>query len=346
VGRHGAAVRNVADTNAPPPAVPRYLAPVQGQAGRSCALVWRRGTPGEFRYVFCDQVEIGRDVPGSPLIPGVLLIDEPTVSRRHCVVRLAPDGRCFARDVSRNGTRLDGRRIVPNLEVEIRPGQALAIGAGTEFVLEGERVASLPPEATADGRTTHVPGSSIATVLVGDIRDYTVMVRRAPQVELQRSVSRVFEVLNRAVTEHQGTVKEYQGDAILAFWEGELFGKQAAAACAAALALDRLAQAVAADRSVWLLPEFPLRMDWALATGAVVLDSFGGIQPTGLSLIGAPVVLAFRLEKFATDATGRILTCPTTMGMASHKFRFRDLGLMHPKGFDAPDQVFALEGER
>jgi hypothetical protein len=27
------------------------------------------------------------------------------------------------RDVSRNGTRLDGHRLVPNVEVEIRPGQ-------------------------------------------------------------------------------------------------------------------------------------------------------------------------------------------------------------------------------
>ena len=334
------------DTTPPMSAGPRYLEPAQGHASRSCVLVWRRGTAAERRYVFFDQVQIGRDVGGSPLLPGVLLIDEPTVSRRHCVVRLAPDGRCFARDVSRNGTRLDGRRMVPNLDIEIRPGQTLTIGAGTEFVLEGERVASLAPEAAAEGRTTHVPGSSIATVLVGDIRDYTVLVRRAPRLELQQSVSRVFDVLNRSVTKYQGTVKEYQGDAILAFWEGELLGKQAVGACAAALALDRLAQAVAADRSVWQLEEFPLRMDWALATGPVALDSFGGVQVTGLSLIGEPVVLAFRLEKFATDATGRILTCPITKGMASHKFRFRDLGLMHAKGFDEPDQVFALEGER
>jgi adenylate cyclase len=147
------------------------------------------------------------------------------------------------------------------------------------------------------------------------------------------------------VTKHGGTVKEYQGDAVLAFWEGERFGKQAVNACAASLALDRLSRRIAEDRSIWQLADFPLRIDWALATGPVVLDSFGGSQPTGLSLVGAPVVLAFRLEKFANDATGSILACPVTKGMASHKFRFRDLGVMHAKGFDEPDQVFALEGE-
>jgi class 3 adenylate cyclase len=273
----------------------------------------------------------------------VLLIPEPTVSRRHCVVRLAADGRCYARDVSRNGTRLDGRRMVPNLEVEIRPGQVLTIGAQVELVLEAPKDANVAAGAPPVTTTLGVSGTCIATVLVGDIRDYTVLVRRAPPAELQQSVNRVFEILNAAVTKHQGTVKEYQGDAVLAFWEGDFNGAQAVAACGAALALDRLAGAIAADASVWQLRDFPLRIDWALATGPVVLDSFGGAQPTGLSLVGEPVVLAFRLEKFATDATGRILTCPVTRGMARERFVFRDLGLMHAKGFDEPDHVFALE---
>jgi class 3 adenylate cyclase len=305
--------------------------------------VWCPGTPVEQRYVFYDQIEIGRHDEAAAPAPGMLGIPEPTVSRRHCVVRLAADGRCYARDVSRNGTRLDGRRMVPNLEVEIRPGQVLTIGAQVELVLEAPKDANAAAGAPPVTTTLGVSGTSIATVLVGDIRDYTVLVRRAPPAELQQSVNRVFEMLNAAVTQHQGTVKEYQGDAVLAFWEGDFNGAQAVAACGAALALDRLAGAIAADASVWQLRDFPLRIDWALATGPVVLDSFGGAQPTGLSLVGEPVVLAFRLEKFATDATGRILTCPVTRGMARERFVFRDLGLMHAKGFDEPDHVFALE---
>ena len=327
----------------PQPSRPRYVAPHRGRRTRSCALLWCAGTPAEQRYVFYDQIEIGRHDEAAAPAPGVLLIPEPTVSRRHCVVRLAADGRCYARDVSRNGTRLDGRRMVPNLEVEIRPGQVLTIGAQVELVLEAPKDANVAAGAPPVTTTLGVSGTCIATVLVGDIRDYTVLVRRAPPAELQQSVNRVFEILNDAVTKHQGTVKEYQGDAVLAFWEGDFSGAQAVAACGAALALDRLAGAIAADASVWQLRDFPLRIDWALATGPVVLDSFGGAQPTGLSLVGEPVVLAFRLEKFATDTTGRILTCPVTRGMARERFVFRDLGLMHAKGFDEPDHVFALE---
>jgi class 3 adenylate cyclase len=305
--------------------------------------VWCPGTPAEQRYVFYDQIEIGRHDEAAAPAPGVLLIPEPTVSRRHGVVRLAADGRCYVRDVSRNGTRLDGRRMVPNLEVEIRPGQVLTIGAQVELVLDSPKETGATAGARAEDSTLGVSGTCVATVLVGDIRNYTTLVRRAPTAELQHSVNRVFELLNAEVVRHQGTVKEYQGDAVLAFWEGDFNGTQAVAACGAALALDRLAAGIAADASVWQLRDFPLRVDWALATGPVVLDSFGGAQPTGLSLIGEPVVLAFRLEKFATDATGSILTCPVTRGMAASRFVFRDLGLMHAKGFDEPDHVFALE---
>jgi class 3 adenylate cyclase len=267
------------------------------------------------------------------------------VSRRHCVLRRAPDGRCFLQDISRNGTRLDGRRVVPNVEVEVRSGQVITVGSSARFLVEGGPEPHVNRRGAPVGVTVGAPGACIATVLVGDIRDYTVLVRRAPPSELQQSVSRVFERLSVAVGDLGGTVKEYQGDAILAFWEGDLTGTQAIAACRAALALDRLTRELAANAEVWRLGEFPLRLDWALATGPVMLDSFGGDHPAGLSLIGEPVVLAFRLEKFATDETGPIVACRATQAMASSRFQFRRLGRMTAMGFDQPDEVFALDGE-
>lgn len=322
---------------------PRYTPPpAAGTPAKS--LVLNAGSADELRFEFYDRLEIGRDDRQREEAPGLLLVPDPTVSRCHCVLTQAPDGRCFVRDVSRNGTRLDGRRLVPNVENEIRVGQTLALGAQFQFVLAGHAALDL---ATADSfirGTIAVPGSTVATVLVGDIRDFTVLVRRAPSVELQQSVNRVFEVLTGAVVQHGGTVKEFPGDAIVAFWEGTFSGTQAVAACRAVLALDRLAHQLAGDQAVWQLADFPLKIDWALATGPVVIDAFGGSRPTGLSLIGEPVVLAFRLEKFASTETARILVCPITRDMAKNAFSFKDLGEMTAKGFDRPDRVFALEG--
>ena len=323
----------------------RYLAPAGGAAPAKY-LVANLGSSSEQRFCFYDALEVGRYETGRAEVPGHLLIDDPTVSFRHCLIAQTPNGRCTLRDVSRNGTRLDGRRLVPNVEVSVALGQSVEVAPGCSLVLLGDTT----PEDTDEeegGRTMGAAGVTIATVLVGDIRDYTVLVRQAPAIELQRSVARLFERLTEEVTRRGGTVKEYQGDAVFAFWEGSLKGDQAAKACAAALALNRLGVALADDRGTWDVPGFPLRMEWALATGPVVIDSIGGIrQRAGLSMVGEAVVLAFRLEKFATDDTGPIVTCAMTRKMAGPAFRFRDLGEMHAKGFDRADHVFALEGER
>jgi class 3 adenylate cyclase len=112
---------------------------------------------------------------------------------------------------------------------------------------------------------------------------------------------------------------------------------------------------MARDRAVWAVDDFPLHVDWALCTGLVLIDSVGGatparegaqVQPAGLSMMGEPVVRAFRIEKLADDETGRIVTCNTTRDLAAGDFTFRDLGARQAKGFDRPDRVFALVGPR
>jgi adenylate cyclase len=337
-------------TNGPTERRLRYREPQpDGRVAKYVALA--PGLPEAPRYPFYGRLEIGRDEDARVEELGLLLVPDPTVSRQHCIVTQASNGRCFVRDVSRNGTRLDGRRLVPNVETEWRVGQGIAVG-NHEFVLIGDEADSVAPEGELSTSTVAQTSRCIVTVLVGDIRDYTGLVRRALSEDLQRSVSRVFETLSAEVIRHGGTVKEYQGDAILAYWEGDASGKQALCACRAALALDETAQRIAGDRSIWAIDDVPLHLDWALSTGLVLIDSYGrgasggGLQPAGLSMMGEPVVRAFRMEKVATEETGRILACNMTRDLVVGTFEFRDLGLMTAKGFDRPDRVFALVGER
>jgi len=322
------------------------------------------GTAGEERYTFYDRIEIGRYRDGQDVSPGVLLLCDPTVSSRHCTVSQSLDGRCFVRDTSLNGTWVNGRRAVPNLETEISPGQTIQLGDGQEFVIAREPDSDgMRHGHAARSATVAVSVPVMASVLVGDIRNYTRLVQQAASSELQESVRRVFERLAAETERHRGTVKEYQGDAIVAFWEdsgGAAASRtpdgaagqrppavsQAVSACEAALALDRLASSLAADSSVWALSKFPLGMDWAVATGPVTIGRIGEGGRAVLSMVGEPIVLAFRLEKFACRETGRILVCPRTRSAAAGVFEFRDLGEMHAAGFSRPDRVFELTGPR
>lgn len=303
------------------------------------------GTP--LRFPFHARIEIGRYKEGWTPAPGVLRVDDPTVSSRHCIITQSLDGRCFIRDVSRNGTRVDGRRLVPNVESELRVGQTVSVGRGHTLRLDGEGPA---PRVRRTSRvnvgTLAEPTQAEVTVLVGDIRDYTLLVQVASPQELQESVDRLFQALEEAVEAHGGTVKEYPGDAIYAFWENGWSESSAIRACRAALALRDLAGLLAREATVWRVPQFPLRMKWALATGPVILHSVGGAHPTGLMMLGEAPVRAFRIEKLADDDTGPIVTCPKTRELAAAAFDFRDLGERTLKGFEAPEHVFGLVGAK
>ena len=54
------------------------------------------------------------------------------------------------------------------------------------------------------------------------------------KLDTPREVDALFERLTAEVVRFGGTVKEYQGDAIFAFWEGPAAGRQAVAAWSSA----------------------------------------------------------------------------------------------------------------
>lgn len=297
-------------------------------------------------YTFYDRIEIGRYKGGPPSRAGILLINDPTVSSRHCIITQEADGRCYVRDSSRNGTRLDGRRLSPNLKTQIQTGQVLSVAEGLDFVIEGnQRTAAVLEQVEIDS-TLAVSQTTLVTVVVGDIRAYTSLVQNTHSTYLQESVGLVFQRLEKEVVALGGTVKEYQGDALFAFWENTLVGNQAVGACSAALALDRLAKEISQDPLIWKIEDYPLQMDWALATGPVAISTHGSENALGLSMVGEPVVLAYRLEKFADDTTGSIVVCPFTQIMASKSFNFEDLGTREAKGFDDPQRLYSLLGKK
>jgi class 3 adenylate cyclase len=222
----------------------------------------------------------------------------------------------------------------------------LSVGADLHLRLEGEGPVLQTPEGDALPGTLAVASTTKVTLLVGDIRDYTVLVQQSESAGVQESVSRVFARLEKGIEELGGTLKEFQGDAIFAFWEEGPHAGHAIQACRAALEMDRLSKSLAADPEVWQVDDFPLKLDWALATGLVAISGHGNGNALGLSMVGEPVVLAFRIEKFADDQTGNIVACPVTREMAASDYEFRDLGTRKPKGFDAPQQIFALVGAK
>jgi class 3 adenylate cyclase len=311
-------------------------------------LIANQGSPDQRKMIFYERVEIGRDpqVPNFP--PNRIVVNDQAVSGIHCVLTQHSDGRSFVRDVSRKGTRIDGRRFVPNVEAEIHPGQTLTLGMHTALVFEmdQETAQTQTEEVFVGGGTVRAMLEPLeVTVLVGDIQSYTQLVQKAPSRQLQDSVDRVFRSIEVEMRQHGGMLKEYQGDSIFGYWDSGPNPNHAVDACRAALKLAQLVPRLAQDPEVWDVPGFPLGMDWALASGEVVVESVGGDRPIGLSMIGEPVVLAFRLEKLANAETGNIVVAESTYNAACNSFNFVNRGRASVAGFEAPKLYFSLGSE-
>ena len=299
-------------------------------------------------YTFVKKAIVGRRRgPDDEYIRRVA-IHAPSVSGRHCTIRQDKEGRFFVRDQSRNGTWVDGRRLVPNVEMEIRTGQKVQIATEQALLLtvEGEPLDEYDFDDTIMSTlAVDIPRTEVA-ILVGDIRQYTTMNEAVSPEEVYRSMSKTFEELERVILEYDGAIKEYQGDAILAFWERRLErpDQHVLHAVEAALAITKTVADLAADPDIWSVPGFTLQMDWALTTGDVLISTMGGDRPTGLAMVGDVVNYAYRLEKLVNDTNGPIIACEKTYQRAKSFFKFRPLGETKVKGRKTAEPIYALVG--
>ena len=308
-------------------------------------LVVKPGSPQEVRYPFFDRIQIARFRPGQTNPPpGVLFIKDRTISGRHCEIAQGPDGHFYVRDTSRNGTRLDDRRLEPNMEIQVQNAQRVRVGLQPDFtVLIANELA--PPNLQDLSSTQGSSALSMATVLVGTIQDFTGKALENLSPSLQQSVSRVFSKLQLRIIQRGGTIKDYQNDTLVAFWEDAINGENYIEhACTTALELNYQVKILAKDRAIWVVDDVELTMHWALATGPVQIQAQGDQRTTGLAVIGESIGTAMRLQQYAGPYTGPIMTCRATQTLAPTSFNFRNLGQRPAKGKEEPDEVFALLG--
>jgi len=275
-------------------------------------------------------------------------IHAPSVSGRHCTIRQDKEGRFFVCDQSRNGTWLDGRRLVPNVEMEIQPGQKIQVATEQVLLLtvDDEPLDEFDFDDTIMSTlAVDIPRTEVS-ILVGDIRQYTTMNEAVGPEEVYRSVTKTFAEIERVILEYDGAIKEYQGDAVFAFWErrSERPDQHVMHACETALAVHKTVADIATDPDIWSVPGFVLKMDWALTTGDVLISTMGGDRPTGLAMVGDVVNYAYRLEKLVDDTNGPVIACEKTYQRAKSLFKFRPLGERQVKGRKTAEPVYTLVG--
>ncbi len=170
------------------------------------------------------------------------------------------------------------------------------------------------------------------------------MSQRENSYQVYALMKEIFNRFSGIVNEHRGTIKDYVGDAIYAFWEHGVSpsGEQAVLACQNALAQAEALDGIRDE----LRPVNPaaerLKMGWGITTGSVTLSHYGS-RASDLALVGDCTNLAFRLSGMANKELDRkIIMCANTASLVRGSLDVDDLGKVPVRGRSGELRVFGL----
>jgi adenylate cyclase len=199
-------------------------------------------------------------------------------------------------------------------------------------------------DVLAKGGSVQLGGDKrVLTVLFSDIRGFTTISEKLdPHVLLELLNEYLTPMTDIVVSDHQGTLDKYIGDAIMAFWGAPTpQPDHALRACRAALTmLERLAKL----REKWRergLPDIDIGI--GINTGPMSVG-FVGSQDRfyNYTVLGDAVNLASRLEGANKEYGTRIILGPSTHDDVKDAVVVRELDLVRVKGKREPVHIYEL----
>lgn len=182
----------------------------------------------------------------------------------------------------------------------------------------------------------------LITVLFADIRDFTSMSERLSPTELVRVLNQYFSAVTSAITDNDGVLDKYIGDAIMAFWGAPLPDKlQADRALIAAKAmlaeLNKLNAILAANGD----PQ--IRIGIGIYTGKAVVGNVGSEHRYDYTAIGDSVNAASRIEGLTKQFNASIIIGDTTKELLRGNHQVTPLGETLVKGKAKPITIFRVD---
>lgn len=179
------------------------------------------------------------------------------------------------------------------------------------------------------------------TFLVSDLRGFSAMVARLSPHTVIDIINRYLERMIEIITRYRGTVDEFQGDGILAFFGAPLAaGDDAERAVACALEMQIALLEINAEQRRLDLPE--LAMGIGLNVGEVIVGNIGSEQRTKYGAMGTPINTAYRIESYTV--AGQILISPSVHERVESLVQLRGSMEVQFKGVPQPVTVYDVGG--
>ena len=188
------------------------------------------------------------------------------------------------------------------------------------------------------------------TIFFSDIENFTTISELLTPSGLITLMNRYFTLTSKPITNYNGVIDKYIGDAIMAFW-GEPFiedKNHAKLACHAALEQFDKLEELNADIAELLgfrknLPKINIRI--GLCSGEVIAGSIGSSNSKSYTVMGDTVNIASRLESANKKYGTRILISEVTYDMVKDEFITRIIDKITVAGKSEPTSIYELIGE-
>jgi class 3 adenylate cyclase len=294
------------------------------------------------RLSIFDRVFIGRICKGIDETRRII-VKHPDVSRDHAEISLS-GSQLQIRDRSKNGTWVNEVRITAGSTRYLADGDVIRLG---ETLIHVRYTLLTPLDKDDDWLvppTKVTPKEAIVTNLVADVRGFSSMFETVESYRVYELMKEIFGRFSAIVSDHKGTIKDYAGDAIYAFWDhgSGLRIEQAVSACRSALKQVEIANQIRTElRSINPVAEL-LQMGWGITTGMVTMSHYGS-RVSELALVGDSTNLAFRLSALANkNLPCEIVICSHTAELIRNTLSVDDLGVVFIRGRSDQEHVFGL----
>lgn len=283
------------------------------------------------------------------------MVKDPWISRNHAMVQSLDTAEFYLIDLgSRNGSFINGQRV--SVPMKLQDGDLVTLGQ-TEFrfscphKLTSSHCHLLESDTQGGGSTEALRKRHLITVLVVDIRDFTLLARQLDQFLLSELIGTWCQEAGEIIRKHGCRVDKYIGDAIMAAWIHRNPDLTQGASTRdellhTFLALQELEQMSASLHQRFTLP-FPLRIGAGINTGYGMVGNTGSGDRPDYTVLGDSVNAAFRLETATKQMQQDIAIGETTYHYARYLLNINAVPFeghqVHLKGYDEPTWAYGCK---
>lgn len=182
------------------------------------------------------------------------------------------------------------------------------------------------------------------TVLVLDIRGYTMLARQLGEAGISEIMNRFFHAAGAILQGNGSWTQKYIGDAVMAIWVHKRIQVEPGELGGVARSVDELSR-VLAELTEEYRPPRALAFGAGINSGLAAVGNMGSAGLADHTAMGDAVNKAFRLESASKElgcdlvvgrATYELMSLPPAAGSIFAPFS------VHLKGYDEPEEVYTL----